>query len=417
MFLLGLIRLGFGWKLPFCSGGYGVSHDEVVRFVRENACVANWLKKYMRAPLDESDVGLSGSRLNRARILCRFFKWLMVVKNVDLSPDELLDRQLKLRQSPSVRDRQWLLNLVLEHSRDNPDFRDYSDMRKYDIFQTVKSFCDFHEVPLTMAKNIYGKKQKKKIHRKQINLAEAKTLLGDLSQRDRTILLIMLQSGMEIGAVLNKFSYMWHSQVKPQLDVGCERLKVEFDERKANGRWYFTYISRDGIHELRKWLQERRRIVENVLADGKNVNKAVIEGEPIFITSRGRPLKEHVFLQHFSRKMGGKVTTHMFRKLFKTEASIPERAIDRNIIEFLMGHINGIDAVGGDYDKTPEIHEEIFEKEYAKLEPFINIYSGVRTKPLSEGDREWLEFSSLLRKTLESNNEKREKFLRLLDSL
>ena len=73
-----------------------------------------------------------------------------------------------------------------------------------------------------------------------------------------------------------------------------------------------------------------------------------------------------------------------------------------------MGHINGIDAVGGDYDKSPEIHEEVFEKEYAKLEPFINIYSSSvatrRTHPLLQdieqlsqllpGDREF--FSSIV---------------------
>jgi len=67
--------------------------------------------------------------------------------------------------------------------------------------------------------------------------------------------------------------------------------------------------------------------------------------------------------------------SHMFRKLFKTEASIPERAIDRDIVEFWMGHTYGIERVGGEYDRTPELYESIIEREYAKLEPFINIYS------------------------------------------
>lgn len=357
--------------MRFGVGGYGVSHGEVEDFIRENANVGNWVRRYRSGP----GGGLSGSKLNKARILCRFFRWLRVVKDLVFSPGELLDRQLRMRQSGSVRDRQWLLNFVLEHSRDNPDFKDFSDRRKYDIFCTVKSFCEYHEVPLTMAKNVYGKKHRKKNRRKQITLSEAKKIFGAMNQRDRTICLIELQSGMEIGAVLNKFNYMWHSQVKPQLDAGCERLKVEFDERKGSGRWYFTYISVDGIQELRKWLQERQKVIEKLVRDGKNLDSTIVGGEPIFITQRGTPLKENHFLRQFNEKMRGKVTTHMFRKLFKTEASIPERAIDRNIVEFFMGHSEGIDAVGGDYDKTPEIHEEIFEKEFAKLEPFINIYS------------------------------------------
>ena len=382
-----------------------VSKSEIARFVESNRCVANWLRKYMSGP--EGD--LSGSKLNRARILCRFFKWLRILKDVSLEPIELLDRQLQLRQSSSIRDRQWLLNLVLEHSRDNTDFEDYSDRRKYDIFHTVKSFCDYHEVPLTIAKGIYGRKKKKKNHRKQINLAEAKKILGTLSQRDRTILLVMLQSGMELGAVLNKMNYMWHNQVKPQLDVRYCPLRIDFDERKATGKWYFTYISRDAIHELRKWLTVRQKIIEGLLQEGKEVSKTVIEGEPIFITSRGNPLREQSFAHQLQKKTDGKVTSHMFRKLFKTEASIPERGVDRNIVEFWMGHVNGIDAVGGDYDRTPEIHEEVFKKEYAKLEPYINIYSSSvasrRTDPLLadiekiiqvEGGREF--FERLLKK-------------------
>lgn len=379
--------------------------------------VQNWLRKYRLAPRSE---GLSGSRLNKARILCRFFKWLQVVKDLEISPSELLDRQLKMRQSSSVADRQWLLRLVLEHSRDNPNFRDYADMRKYGIFDTIKNFCDYHEVPLTTAKGIFGKKRKIKNHRKQITLSDAKKILGSMSQRNRTICFLVLQSGMEIGAVLNKFNYMWHSQVKRQLDMGCNRLKIEFDERKANGTWYFTYVGRDGIHELRMWLEERQRIIQKLIGSGKKLDHAIVDGEPIFITSRGTALSENQFLRQFSRKMKGKVTTHMFRKLFKSEASVPDRAINRNVVEFFMGHAeaaNGLDATGGTYDKNPEIREDVIEQEYAKLEPYLNIYSGLQPEPLTEEDKDWMQFSNALRDRLQNSEEKREKFLRFLDKL
>lgn len=357
--------------MPFKTA-YGVSGRELARFVEENELVKFWCQKFSSRPREG---WLSGSRRDNARVLCRFFKWLKVVKDVDLSPVELLNRQIKLRKSQSISDRQWLLNLVLEHTRDNLEFADYADMTKYGMFSIIRSFCDYHDVTLTTASGVYGKRRSRKKYRKQISLAEAKKVLGGLSQRDRTILLIMLQSGMGIGEVLNKFSFMWHSQVKPQLDKGCERMKIEFDERKGNGTWYFTYISRDGIHELRRWLIKRRKIVENLLADGKNLDKAVLEGDPIFITYFGKPLRSHQFIKQFNRTMHGQVTTHMFRKLFESEAKVPDRAIDRGTIKFFMGHTPQLDDVGGTYDRNPEIHEEIFEKEYAKLEPYINIYS------------------------------------------
>lgn len=356
--------------MPFKTS-YGVSYSEVLEFVEGNPSVAGWAKRFVCGPRG----GFSGSRLDKAQALCRFFKWLRLVKDITLSPEELLDRQIEMRGSSSVRDRQWLLGLVLEHTRDNPDFKDYCDMRKYAILNIIKGFCDFHEVPLTTAKNVYGRKRKKKNYRKQISLKETKELLGGINQRDRTIFLIMLQSGMEIGAVLNKFNYMWHTQIKLQLAMGCKRLKIDFDGRKGLDNRYFTYISTDAIHELKKWLKERERILETLLKEGKEVDRATMMGEPIFITKTGKPLREDRFASQISRKFKRRITSHMFRKLFKTEASIPERAVDRSVIEFFMGHINGIDAVGGEYDKTPELHEEIFEREYAKLEPYINIYS------------------------------------------
>ena len=393
----------------------GVSYEEVLRFVRANECVANWVRRFRLAPRGESvwlsaREELSGSRLNKARILCRFFKWLRLEKEVNLAPRELLDLQLEKRQRRSVEDRQWLLNLVLEHSRDNPYFRDYSDGRKYSIFSTIKSFCGYNEAVLTTAKGVFGSRKRRKKRRKQITLTDAKRILGKMSRRDQTICLIMLQSGMEIGAVLNKFSYMWHSQVKPQLDAGCQRMKIEFDERKANGQPYFTYISRDGLHELQKWLAERKRIVETNQVDDQNI----IDGEPIFITFRGTPLRRGLFVSKFSRRMGGEVTTHMFRKLFKSEAGVPDRGIDHRIVNFFMGHITDLDDVGGVYDRNPEIREEIFEKEYAKLEPYINIYSGIQPKPLSEEDQVWMRFTNALRKALDTE-EKMDRFVKYLE--
>ena len=360
------------------------SKAEVADFVKENGCVASWLRKYACGP----DGGLSGSRLSRARVLCRFFKWLRLEEEIFLSPSELLKVQAKKRKSDDPVERQWLLNLVLAHSRDNPQFADYSDMRRVDIFQMVKSFFDRYEVPLTIAKNVYGRRRKKKNHRKQIMLGEAKKVLGFLSQRDRTVLFIQLQSGMGLGEVLNKFNYMWHSQVKPQLDAGYQRLKIEFDERKGNGTWYFTYISRDAIHELRKWLRERERIVQSLVAEGKEVSKDVVEGEPIFITSRGNKIWQQSFCRQLKEKSGGRVTSHMFRKLFESEAKVPDRGIGLEYVKFFMGHVPQMDEAGGIYDRNVEIREEIFEKEYAKIERFINIYSSSvasrRTDPLLE---------------------------------
>ena len=61
--------------------------------------------------------------------------------------------------------------------------------------------------------------------------------------------------------------------------------------------------------------------------------------------------------------------------------------------------------------------EDVIEREYMKLEPFINIYSGATAQPVTEVDREWMKFSNSLREILENSQEKREKFLNFLDKL
>jgi len=336
---------------------YGVTQEETEEF-KDYPSVRMWLGKFKRR-----------TRRQRAYILCRFFKWLRIVKGLDFTPDELLNSQIKLRGSNDVRARRQHLKWVLEHSRDNPDFRDFSDNRKYELFLAIKNFYDYHETTLTSAKNVFGRRMKRKTQHKQITLAQAKKIISLLPQREKTILLIILQSGMEIGAVLEKMSYMW-DEVVGQVEAGKLRVKVEFDDRKGNGLNYFTYFSYDGVQELKKWLLIRERIV---LEHGDAV------GKPIFLTHEGTGYTLNNYYQIINywrqRKQLPKFVTHQFRKLFKTEASIPERGVDRDIVEFWMGHNNAIASVGGVYNKVPEIHEDVVEREYMKLEPYLNIYS------------------------------------------
>lgn len=96
-----------------------------------------------------------------------------------------------LSEHSTIEDRQWFLNLVLEHSRDNPYFDDYAGTRKVDIFNTVKNFVYRYEIPLITARNVYGRYRKTKIRRKQITLAEAKMVLEKLFARANQVSEIM----------------------------------------------------------------------------------------------------------------------------------------------------------------------------------------------------------------------------------
>jgi hypothetical protein len=67
---------------------YGLSDGEIQRFVEENEVVKEWLGKYRGRTIHETSYEL-----------CRFFKWLRIIKDVDLGPKDLLNDQIMLRRS------------------------------------------------------------------------------------------------------------------------------------------------------------------------------------------------------------------------------------------------------------------------------------------------------------------------------
>lgn len=72
----------------------------------------------------------------------------------------------------------------------------------------------------------------------------------------------------------------------------------------------------------------------------------------------------------------------------------------------MMGHSSGngtdhkLDVVGGVYDNCPRVYPEVVEKEYAKLEPYINIYTGKtsETQGLTINEEDQKILSQLLQK-------------------
>lgn len=329
--------------------------------------------------------------------LCRFFFWLKIVKGISLSPSEFLDLHLKKRSASSTLERRWGLSLALEHSRDNPDLTGCAMQYKYGaFFLPLKLFCDANEIPLTTTDGFFPKRGKRKYQDKGFTVDFVKQILGLLNPRDRAVCMVQLQSGQSIKQVLVDINSQC-SRVFQEIDAGKKRIKFEFpDGRKGNGFKYFTFISHDAIQEIQKW----RVIREQWLRELGN------ESAYLFITNRGRPLPCKIFHNNFRMimkrhglyKMPYSVRRHGFRKFFEQEASPPERGISKAYVSFMMGHSRGsgedhkLDVVGGVYDGAPSVYPNVVEKEYARLEPYLNIYSeNAGASALSGEDRELLD--------------------------
>lgn len=72
---------------------YSVSENEVVRFLGENQCVREFLNRYEEGGVTWSEKAVG---------LARFFRWLKVVKGLDLSPSEFLNMHLKKRAATTI---------------------------------------------------------------------------------------------------------------------------------------------------------------------------------------------------------------------------------------------------------------------------------------------------------------------------
>jgi hypothetical protein len=352
---------GFGLRRKGLA--FGVSNVELAEFVGSDRLVGQFLGKYQGKPRTYEDY---------ARALAMFFKWLRL-EGFRFTPTEFLNECRTKSLSSKVEDLDWACGLVLRFTRDNPVWRDCADRFKKCMFIKVKQFFDRYRLPLSLEKGVFGKTRRRKYSPKQMTVASALKVLGCLRQRERAVCMVMFQSGQSVDAILNYFNSQY-AYLMACLKNGQKRIRLDFPERKGNGFAYFSFISTDAVQELRKWLIVRD---EWLRKKGKTSSY-------VFIMNNGEPLTVKKFEVQFYRAIKRAklssgpfmLTSHMFRKLFKTESSPPDRGVSSDYAEFMMGHMSGIESVGGVYDRTPEIHEEVVEKEYAKIEPFLNIYSG-----------------------------------------
>jgi integrase len=385
---------------------YGVTRGEVQAFIDGNLCVRQFLAKYSEA-----------SKYNFSRYLCMFFKWLRLRKSLELEPAEFLQLLSEKRQAVSVEDRCWGRNLVLEFTRDNPDLKGKSHSLLYGaMFKSVNLFCKAHEVDLTSARGVYGEKKRRKYRPAPYTVALAKKVLAVVNQRDRAICMLGLQTGQSVKQVLDDINSQYDYIVR-MINQGKRRIRFDFAERKRNGFQYYTFCSLDAITELQKWLPIRKRWLGSRKSPCLFIKR---NGDKLTPDAWKSPFRERL-QRHGIYKGPYSVIFHMFRKIFESEASPPDRGISKDYVRFMMGHavddINGdqLDIPGGTYDQAPFTHPDVVEREYSKLEPYLNIFSQRASEDPDLALK--MKFAETFTRYFEENPGKEEKFQEFLKRL
>jgi len=368
---------------------------------------------------------------SRAYYFFHYFKWVKSSKGIQ-SPSELLAhlKQLK-REEKEYEHNDWIKEYLF-----NDGNIVKSQTWREGTLGSIRGFYRFNRSPLpdekidTSVREEDAHRLREQASLKTMTLEDFRKLLGPAKIREKSMLLTMLQSGMGVGELTKQFNvctcrpeYLKQyghccasANVFKQLREGKQRIKIEpliAFKRRGNDKkkQFFTFIGKDAVECLRQYLIFRRKLVlssedqlrkleqrnkegrylkpwekdriEKLSEALKHITPDLRDGEPIYITNLLQPIGEHSVQQavRILKKQTGlldrQFTPHTCRDIFKTECH--HAGVQDKISEFWIRH--KLDNYG--YNQLDVMHPEDFDFEYGKVEPALNILSGVSTNKIA----------------------------------
>lgn len=391
----------------------------IEEFVEQNPTVKNWLEE----------------KAKRSKLTARQYRshlynyWLWLKQKGYVNIEQLLSEFRRLKKEDiEYRHNDYIKSYIWQEKKEK------SKSNRDGTVSAIRSYYKHSRCPLpdekieTTFKEVDKQRLREKASLKPMTLDDFRTLLLPMKTREKAIMLVLLQSGMGVGEFSKEFNVCtcrreWLQngnghvcephRVMKQLKEGKQYIKVKFMGRKSNPNRYFTYIGRDAIEELKRYLKFRAELVQKAkdrlkeLAEKEksgqymqksekitlqklrvklaNLTPEWREGQPVFISNYLNPVSSaniEAFVRSYKRVTGltdREFTPHSCRDLFKTECS--HVGVKEAISEFFTGH--KLDAYG--YNQLDKLYPEDFEKEYLKVESNLNILS--HTLPKAEVDK------------------------------
>jgi hypothetical protein len=281
---------------------------------------------------------------------------------------------------------------------DDFEGRDYDTRSKY--YTDIRSFYSHHLVPLPKSKLNVKREDETKVETEVtatefLKLTQKVLERGQVRTRDRSIILSMLQGGMDASTLAKSFNYLAFPQLVRHF--GAEDwsrwnekdvpVRVALIRPKTNYR-YYTFQDRDAIAALKDWLNARKSLHGAIKIKQSANPKLLDTSDPIYLTDFGGPLRAHYvtnLFEFYGARSGVNVTPEETVPRWKgsirrypwhshevrdTLVTLGRRAqIDMAVANFFVGH--DIDEYG--YDKSPWDDPEYFRNEYSKVSPYLNI--------------------------------------------
>jgi len=323
------------------------------KFVRENPEVEKWLVEKARRS--------KYTRKVYEHIIYHYFQWLKSKRGF-ADAKQLLDDYKALKKES----REYEHIDIAKEFLFNGKLGTQSYVYRNQVWRTIRSFYESNRCSLPKEKidltisEVDEKRLREKTGLEPMRLEDVKKLIGPAKIKYKTVILVLLQSGMRVGEFCEQFNTDEAKNVLKQLREGKCPIKINLIASRKERPQYFTFIGRDAVDALKEFL---------------NVRGEVKEGEPIFLTQMGKPITGKLIdkqVQVLKRQTGlvkKDFTPHTLRDIFKTECS--HQGVKEAISEFFIGH--ALDKLG--YNQLDKLYPRDFEIEYAKVEGAFNIIS------------------------------------------
>jgi hypothetical protein len=315
------------------------------------------------------------------------------------------------------------------------DGDEFSTRRKF--YTDIRSFYYKHLVPLPQSRLDAVKKAVKV--QAQVTAVEflqmaQKVLATEMRPRDRSIMLSMIQGGMDASTLAEAFNYVAFPQLAkhfgtPDWNRWDEKkvpVRIDLVRPKTNYQFY-TFQDTDAIVALRDYLNVRNSLFGPLVMRPSNNPQIRDTSDPVYITEYREPIDpEYVsrIFYEYGVKAGVNVVPEERLPAYKgasrrypfhshevrdTLVTLARRAkVELPVANYFVGH--SIDKYK--YDKSPWDDPEHFKEQYMLLAPYLNIISQKETLVREKIERS---IGGRMRVIEEENRELRAKVLQADD--
>jgi len=185
-------------------------------------------------------------------------------------------------------------------------------------YTDVRGFYAHHLVPLPRSR-LRAKKEETKVTTETtasdfLKMVQ-KVLATQVRVRDRSIILSMLQGGMDASTLAKSFNFLAYPQLArhfksedwTQWDDGAVPVKVDLVRPKTDYQ-FFTFMDRDAVAALKEWLNVRKSLHGSIRIRRQASPQVLATSDPIYLTDFGNPpalTLRHQPLRVLRREVGG----------------------------------------------------------------------------------------------------------------